>query len=122
MIGNILSSTPPPPPIKKREKSFHTIMNFFFIYPQKEAFAPTHKMKQLFSHSKGNDRTHCLLIFTNHCQTIIKQRRTYICGKNYQINNESQSVFLFHLPTPNSSRSCSTALAFLIPTDPGIFI
>ena len=59
MIDNILSSTPPPPPIKKREKSFHTIMNFFFKYPQKETFAPTHKMKQLFSHSKGNDRTHC---------------------------------------------------------------
>ena len=36
------SPQPPPPPIKKkREKSFHTIMDSFFIYPQKETFAPT---------------------------------------------------------------------------------
>ena len=27
-----------------------------------------------------------------------------------------------YLPTPNSSNSCSTALAFLVPTEPGIFI
>ena len=32
-------SHPPPPPLKKGEKSFHTII--FFIYPQKETFAPT---------------------------------------------------------------------------------
>ena len=32
---------PPPSLKKKREKSFHTIMDSFFIYPQKETFAPT---------------------------------------------------------------------------------
>ena len=38
------SPHPPPPSLKKkkkREKSFHTIMDSFFIYPQKETFAPT---------------------------------------------------------------------------------
>ena len=29
------------PPLKKKEKSFHTIMDSFFIHPQKETFAPT---------------------------------------------------------------------------------
>ena len=53
---------PPPPIKKKKEKRVFKRSWIPFSYTPKKKPLPPHKMKQLWSHSKGNDRTHCFNI------------------------------------------------------------